>query len=233
MDDNRDQARRRLKSQLPAERLKSPDGELLELVVDDVRCDREFEDEETRRRREQWEAEQDARRRERQSDRSTRTLGDRLDRALFQLEVRQGTRARPIASTRGGGEGSPGGNRPSHVGGADVSHHVQLIDHHVRMIEEALDAEAGLLRREPMGDSSGAAGGMTNGRLMTTADRDRIVWEDFHGVRAEQVAEEAPYLGTSARTIERARAAEAERRGVRVRLVDGTVLGPAKRTEAA
>lgn len=52
---------------------------------------------------------------------------------------------------------------------------------------------------------------------LTTPERDQLVWEQFHGVRSEVVAQQAPCLGSSARTIERARVAEAARRGVRVR----------------
>jgi hypothetical protein len=60
--------------------------------------------------------------------------------------------------------------------------------------------------------------------MMTTLERDRIVWDDFQGIAAQQVADEQPYLGTSARTIERARRDEAKRREVIVRPSDGTVV---------
>lgn len=231
-DDGRDVARRAVQRHTPKERVFVA-GESYTLIGDEERVDREWENDEARVRREAFEEERDSRARQRQAEREKLTLGVRLDRALFEVERHKTTRARALAPSWNTGEGSPGGMAPPQVGGAEVDRAVQLIEHHVRAIEEALDAELGLLTRPPIGDSSGAAGGMVAGRLMSTAERNRIVWDDFQGVRAEQVAREAPYLGTSARTIERARAAEAAARGVRVRLIDGVVIGPREEGRAA
>jgi hypothetical protein len=60
---------------------------------------------------------------------------------------------------------------------------------------------------------------------MTAQERDNVIWQEFKGVRAEDVANAAPYLGTSARTIMRARKREAERRKVKVNATTGIVTG--------
>lgn len=224
-DDNRDRARAQLKRRRPPTDRVKVDGTTYKLVGEEERVDREWESEEAKRRREVWSEGQDERLAERQARRSRLTLGQRLDHALGEIELGKGNRARPIAAQRGSSEGSLGGNRPPRVSGPElVEHSMRLILHHVATIERQLDAELGLVKREPIGDRPGMTGAMAAGRLMSTEERDRIVWEEFAGVRSEQVAAEAPYLGTSARTIERARAAEAARRGVCVRLVDGVVL---------
>lgn len=147
--------------------------------------------------------------------RSRLSLPRRLEAAVRRIP-RDGVPATRLSHTPGrrsaGDVEHPGPPRPD---GREREAHerLALIWHHVRMLERIGDEEQGL--REPLSD----------GRLLTTAERDRMVWEDFAGVRAENVALEAPYLGTSARTIERARVAEARRRGVKVRPIDGVVLG--------
>lgn len=229
-DDGRDKARAQLKRPGPPREHRRVGGQVSDLVVDDERCDREFEDAEARRRRDEWDASQDDRLKAREATRRQMTLGQRLDVALTEIERGKGIRARPIASSRASGaEDSPGGRRPSHVSGPEIEQALTLIDHHVKRIERELDADLGLVKTAARAAEgkvvAGSTGALSSARLRGSDERDRIVWEDFEGIRADQVAEEAPYLGTSARTIERAREREAAKRGVRVRLVDGVVLG--------
>lgn len=210
------------------------DGEGHDLVVDDVRCDREWENANADQVREDWETQRDERRRQRQAERSRMSDGQRLDRALMELELGIGRRARRIESARSTGDDrNPGGNRPTHVEGVDIDLPLRLIRHHLATIEQALDAELGLIRVAPVGSHPGHVGGMEAGKMMTRDERDRIVWEEFAGVPAQQVADEAPYLGTSARTIERARKREAAARRVVVRPSTGDVVRDMTPEEAA
>jgi hypothetical protein len=94
-----------------------------------------------------------------------------------------------------------------------VEQNLHIIAKHLEQIEATLDGERGLHHRAH------------------DRDRDTEVWEDWQGYRAEQVAEVAPWLGTSARTIERARERQAELRRVKVRLVDGVILRPLRDDE--
>jgi hypothetical protein len=74
------------------------------------------------------------------------TDGQRLDHALMQIELGTGRRARRIeAASSTSDDRSPGGKRPTHVDGVDVEPHLRVIRHHLRAIEEALDAELGLI----------------------------------------------------------------------------------------
>jgi hypothetical protein len=75
------------------------------------------------------------------------TDGQRLDHALMQIELGTGRRARRIeAASSTSDDRSPGGKRPTHVEGVDVEPHLRVIRHHLRAIEELLDAELGLIR---------------------------------------------------------------------------------------
>jgi hypothetical protein len=228
-DDNRVAARERLQRPVPRERRKVR-GQVSELVVDDERCDRRFEDEEAQRRRDEWLNEQADRLKARQAVRRQMTLGQRLDVALTEIERGKGTRARPIATQRSTTDGSPSSRSQPHVSGPEIDHALKLIAHHVKTIERACDAERGLLRVEPVGDRPGHTGVVAGpddkaGRMLTTAERDEIIWRDFQGIPAATVASEAPYLGKDARTIERARMREAAIRELRVDPMTGEVLG--------
>lgn len=230
MDDNRVAARKRLQQPVPRERVKIR-GQVSELVVDDERCDRDFEDDEAIRRRSEFLAGQHDRLKARQAVRRQMTLGQRLDVALTEIERGKGTRARPIAAQRSStAEGSPSSRPQPYVAGPEIEQALKLIDHHVRTIEEACDAERGLTRVEPEGDRPGRVGSVVGaddrpGRMMPSAERDEIIWRDFQGVPAATVASEAPYLGKDARTVERARVREGAIRKLRVNPTTGEVLG--------
>lgn len=203
------------------------DGEVYELVGDEERVDRDWENENAKSVRENWAFGRAQRHRDLEAQRRTMSPGMRLDVVIARIEP-DGLPAKRLHAVRrraGSDHDQVGPPRP---GGheAELRERLKMIDHHVRMAERILDEQRGLLLSDGVGDSPGNSGGMAAGRLMTTAERDRIVWDDFQGVRSEVIAQEAPYLGTSARTIERARVAEAERRGVRVKPVTGEVLGP-------
>ncbi len=188
------------------------DGETEHFVVDDPRCDPVFEDAEAERRRELWEAQTGQRDRDRQADREALTLGVRLDRVLAQLAAISTAPARRIAHEPGS-TADPEQVGPPKVNTPQVEPHLRVIEHKVRELERMLDHERGAFRQQYA--------------RMDGFDKDRIIWDDFQGVRSGDVARAAPYLGTSARTIERARKREAEKRGVVVRLVDGIVTGDA------
>jgi hypothetical protein len=215
-------------------------GVVYELVGEEERVDPGWEERNALEAHARWESERAARLADRQAGREQLTLGARLDRALVEIELGLGKAARAITAGRSTEDGSPAGllhdvdqNGTARVDfGPDIDQPLKWIRHHVQAIEEALDAELGLLDRAPVGDRPGRTGERgVSGRMMSTGDRDRVVFDDFQGVRADDVARQAPYLGSSARTIERARTAEAERRGVIVRPVDGEILGVETRGE--
>lgn len=206
-------------------------GESYDVVGTEERVDKEWENDEADRLAQAWDLTRDDRLRDRMASRKQMTAGDRLDHAMRQIGLRLGgMRSRSIEAMRGGGGGKSKSKAPTPAGDwtRDMEDHLKLIAHHVEAIERELDEQDGLRLAPAEGDRPGNAGGYGASRMMTTAERDRIVWEDFQGVRAEVVASEAPYLGSSARTIERARVNEAERRQLRVRQVDGVILGPAE-----
>jgi hypothetical protein len=214
------------------------DGEGHDLVVDDVRCDRAFEDANAKKVREEWEAARDDRRRERDAERRRMTDGQRLDRALMQIELGTGRRARRIeAATATSDDRSPGGRRPTHVDGVDAELHLRVIRHHLGAIEELLEAELGLIQITPVADDKGKGkpgnvGAIANGRVHS-AERRRVIWDECEGILAQQVADEMPYLATSARTVMRYRRDEADIRKVNVRLIDGVKGEPMTKDEAA
>jgi hypothetical protein len=143
------------------------------------------------------------------------TLGARLDHAVRQLGTISTTPARPLTrEAKNSTENDESEGGPPKVATPQIQANMTIIDFHVREIERKLDEERGLTR--PRGD----------GRLLGE-EKDRMIWEEFQGVRADDVAAAAPYLGTSGRTIMRAREREAKRRKVKVRLVDGIVIGKA------
>lgn len=203
-------------------------GEGFELVGDEERVDPAWEKDNAETTRGDWEASRRQRLETHRSARAGRSVGQRIDdvlRALWSSEG--GMRARPIAMTRRGGDDDQVGPAPVSARGDEVEHHRTLIEHHVRALEAVVEAELGLLVTDPVGDRPGAAANFGNARMMTTEERDRIVFDEFQGVHAEQVAIECPYLGTSARTIQRARTAEAKRRKLKVKPSTGAILGPA------
>lgn len=213
-------------------------GRTIELVgaddpVTGERVDPVWEGEEADRRREVFANGRHNRLEDRRAERDRRSYGERLDHAYRALGLGVGgMRSRPVQASRGGGQGSPEPKPADPHREAEIQGRLSLIAHHVHYLESLLDSDDGLLREEPPGAQGmyghpGQIGGYSSTRMMTTRDRDRIVWDDFQGVRSEIVAREAPYLGSSARTIERSRRSEAARRGLRCRPVDGTVLGPA------
>lgn len=87
-----------------------------------------------------------------------------------------------------------------------------LIAKHIARIEEIVDEHRGL-------------GSARDFSRMTTDEKDKLIWEEYQGVRAQQVAEEAPWLGATAMTIRRAREREGRRRGMLVNASNGEVLG--------
>lgn len=200
-------------------------GVVYELVGEEERVDPGWEERNAERTKARWEDERDERLARRRADRERRSMGRRLDRAIAEIGLLEGKAARAIASSRTTGEGSPGGNAPPKVSGPDVSTPLTLIARHLRAIEDAIDAELGLLSEPAVGDRPGFTSAAEGGRMLSTADRDCKVFDELQGIRSDLVARDFPHLGKTARTIERARVAEAERRGLRVRAVDGVVLG--------
>lgn len=229
--DDREQARVRLARRGPPVGVARVDDVTYELVGDEERVDKQTEERMTREARARFEAERSERLAQREAERGHLTLGARLDRALLELELGQGARARPIATARSSsGDPNPMGAHPGNVSGPDIDEPLRWIRHHVDQIERALDAELGLLERAPVGDRPGSTGAAESARMTTTEVRDAYVFDNFQGVRSDTVAREAPYLGgerCSARTIERARVAEAKRRGVTVKPVTGEITGEA------
>lgn len=189
------------------------DGVLYEVVGGDERVDRGWEDEQAEARRDEFEEGKRDRLAQLEGARRRRSLAERLEAAVRRVPE-DGVSARRLQPDPRRGAGDPEQPGPPKVSGRqqEVAERVALIAHHVAMLERIADEELGLVPQ------------MADGRMLATEQRDRIVWEQFHGVRADVVAREAPYLGKSARTIERARVAEAVRRGVRVRPIDGAIL---------
>lgn len=181
----------------------------IELVVDDERCDPAYEQQLADQAREQWETEHADRALQLEQERTRLTLGERLDTALRNLAALSTVAARPMERTSKSADHADG---PPRAEAPDVSPNITVIKHHLRKIEDELDTARGLLRPRNVG-------------LMTTQERDNVIWQEFKGVRAEDVASAAPYLGTSARTIMRARKREAERRKVKVNATTGIVTG--------
>lgn len=210
------------------------DGHMYELVGEDERVDRAWEHEEARRRREAWREQREQRLAELRAARAKLPLGVRLDQAIASVDP-DGLPARRAQAVKRRSGSDIERIGPPLVGGheRELRECLALISHHVSMVERIGDEQRGLLTTDAIGDTPGNTGGLSAGRMMSTKERNRIVFEDFQGVRSDVVAREAPYLGTSARTIERARASEASARGLRVRPVDGTVLGPAQEGRAA
>ncbi len=135
--------------------------------------------------------------------------------------ARSPTRRNAVALDRGDADGTTvDSSGPTDAGDSAVTEPVEkklkLIANHVEAIERELRGR-GLRLDTPEGDRPGSVGDFETSRMMRTSERDRIVWERCGGIHASTVAEEAPYLGASRRTIERARIAEAERREHRVR----------------
>ncbi len=176
----------------------------------DEQCDKTFEDDSAEAARAAWEAGAPARERERRCARATMTLGERLDAVTLGLKKTSTVSASPLvrSSKSAEREGEPG---PPKVYEPHIEANLTVIRRHVADLERTLDAEQGLIRAPSSGK-------------LTTEQKDALVWE-LQGVRAEVVAEAFPYLGTSGRTIMRAREREAIRRKVTVRLVDGKVTG--------
>jgi hypothetical protein len=187
-----------------------------EYVGEDPRCDQQFENAEAERRREIWEAEAVQRDRARQAGRQHLTLGQRLDRALGALTAMSTAPARRIERGRGGESEHVGPPPAPEIDG--LERELRVARYAIEQIEAILDSERGAHR-------------MPAARMIG-AEKDRIIWDNFQGVRSAEVARVAPYLGGSARTIERARAREAEERGLRCKLTTGEVLGPVLRTAA-
>jgi hypothetical protein len=235
-EDHRDQVRERLRRPGRPKEVMTVDGKTTQLVGDVERVDREWEDEEARRRREFWIDGRGDRLKDRQAARATMSAAERLDTALQQLSLRLGgMRSRSVEAMRSAGKPDSGAPPAPTDSTRSLDHHLVLIAHHVEAIEREVDVQDGLYQVEGSTEgfygTHGNSGSLDDFRLRGTAERDRIVFDDFQGVRSEDVAREAPYLGSSARTIERARTQEAERRGLRVRPVDGTVLGPVEEVE--
>lgn len=221
---------------MPHERVRV-DGVTYETVggdgPEDQRCDPEYEAELVERNRAKDLDRKSNQLAELRAHREHLTIGQRLDEAIRRIppDGLPASRPNPTPGIRGATDAQAGPPRPTGRE-RELEQHLTLIRHHLQAIERIGDEERGLLTVEPVQDQRhGHAGGMQAGRLMTTRERDRIVWDEFQGIPAQQVAEEAPYLGTSARTIERARKSEANRRRVIVRQADGTVLRDMTRDE--
>lgn len=230
--DDRDRVRTMLERRGPPPGMARVNGVNYELVGEEERVDKRTEEDLSRRARERFDDEREERLAQRRRSRELLPLGTRFNQAMALVELLQGASARPIATARSSsGDPNPMGANPGHVSGIDVEESVAWIRRHIEQIELAIDAEQGLLERSPVGDRPGAAGAIESARMTKAEFRDGYVFDNFQGVRSDQVAEEAPYLGTSARTIERARLAEAERRGVKVRPVTGEITGEATVSE--
>lgn len=169
-----------------------------ETIGVDERVDHDFEATEAIRRRELWDDTLHDRCRDRDAQREALSLGQRLDRACAQLATMSTQPARAIGRRVKSAEpddvGPTGGEQ------VNIDRHLRAILHHVRQIEDTVDAERGLVVRA--------------WATMHEEDKDRVLWDEFEGVPAAQVARSAPYLGASRLTIIRARLREAARRGV-------------------
>lgn len=181
-------------------------------IFDAERCEASYEQAEADRIREAWDgpgAHQRAA--ARAMDRASMTLAQRLAATIHRLQLASGVNAGQIAREPGATDGHPSallqlkdGDDPTQL----IEQELRLIESLVERAEHAVDVHLGLARPD----------------TLDADERDRVVWEEYQGIRSDQVAQAAPWLGASARTIERARAREAVRRRVKVRQVDGVVL---------
>lgn len=202
------------------------------------RVERDWEEREAERRWEAFVERRGDQLADRERERERLSIGQRLDFALRVLHLRAGGRpAGAIAASRGGGDDDHPSVIPRDSTGTDarmaeVEGRINLIRHHVRYIEATIDADDGLLRTEPDPEGQGFYGqpGVVSAygatRMIKAADRDRLIVDEFEGVRSDVVAREEPALDLSARSVERARVREGRRRGLRIRPVDGRVVGP-------
>lgn len=190
----------------------------LEAIGDEERVDATDEQTIAEVAREHWEQHKASRDRERRRGRREMTLGQRLDLAVVALEATSGVGAssklRKYAELgtrvpRSAEVAEDAGPPPVQMPQIDAS--LTVIEREVERVEAALDAERGLLH------------GVQPGR-MTTEQKDSLVW-GYMGVRAADVAAAAPYLGSTAKQIMRAREREAMRRKVKVNLTTGVVTG--------
>lgn len=159
-------------------------------------------------RREDWDAAAPARARARGRARAAMTLGERLDEAVRGLTSASTVGAASLERVSRSAENE---NVPT-VETPRIESNLRVIEHHVARLELLLDAERGFVRAPDQG-------------RMTSEAKDKMIWEDFLGVVAADVASAAPYLGTSARTIRLAREREAARRRVKVNPRTGEVTG--------
>jgi hypothetical protein len=146
---------------------------------------------------------------ERRRQREQLTLPQRLDRVLGALATVSTVPAGAIGRGRGGEServGPPAAPQPE-----GVERELRIVRYAVEQLEAILDAER-------VGTALVAA-------RMTGDEKDRVIWENFEGVHSAEVARVAPYLGGSARTIERARSREAKKRGLVCRLTTGEITG--------
>lgn len=138
--------------------------------------------------------------RERKAERRRMSLPARLQRALDAIKRLSTV---PAAQIEAGVHGGERDFAPKPAETLDVSGHLRVIQARVEAIEEDLDVAQGLARSRDVVRMHGF-------------EKDRIIIEECEGMRAEDVAEAYPYLG-SERTIRRIRSLNG-RRGV-----DGTL----------
>lgn len=165
-----------------------------------------------------WERGEQQRANARQQERAVQSVGARLDAAVNRLQAMSTIGAGRIARQSRGCEHD---TTPAPVEDptAVIARELRVIVAQLELIETRVDVEAGLIPPRPS-------------RLGSTAEKDREIWDEWQGYRAAEVAHFAPHLG-SARTIERARARMAAELGVKVRLVDGTIIAAAEQRAAA
>jgi hypothetical protein len=156
-----------------------------------------------------WQKAQHERANARQQERAVQSIGTRIDTAIHRLSAMSVIAAGRIARQS---RGSDHDTLPQPVDNPTqvIAQELEIITRQLDLIETKVDVEAGLIEPQPS-------------RLGSTAEKDREIWDDWKGYRAAEVAHFAPHLG-SARTIERARARMAAELGVKVRLVDGTIV---------
>lgn len=183
----------------------------VEVIVGDERCDLTFEQAHADEAREEWEAGRVERDRVREQVRARMTWGERLDTALRELDAMSTVSARSPehAAKTTGEDGDPG---PPSIAAVDVSASTTVIGIHVRAIERVLDQERGLVRP-------------AEGGRMTSDQKDKLIFDEYQGVRAEQVSESDRSLGRGPRAIMESRKREAEKRGLKVNLTTGVVTG--------
>lgn len=173
------------------------------------RVDPQWEQENADERSLAWHKAQHERANARKQERAVQSIGTRIDAAIHRLQAMSVVGAGRIARQS---RGSDHDTLPQPVDDPTqvIHRELEIITRQLDLIETKVDVEAGLIDPQPS-------------RLGTTAEKDREIWDDWQGYRAVEVAHFAPHLG-SARTIERARARMAAELGVRVRLVDGTII---------